>query len=161
MRLLLLLLIGGILSCIPAIILETVLEPFVNVFAYIPLLFYAVDAFIVVALSEEISKYFFLKLISWRSREFNSTFDGIIYSVFTGKKIDEIVAQYEGSGYGQFKKDLVEIVNNYLAPIQEKYYDIRQSDELIRVLKEGTEKASAVAERTMKRVREKVGFINI
>jgi tryptophanyl-tRNA synthetase len=84
-----------------------------------------------------------------------------IYSVFTGKKIDEIVAQYEGSGYGQFKKDLVEIVNNYLAPIQEKYYDIRQSDELIRVLKEGTEKASAVAERTMKRVREKVGFINL
>ncbi|MBQ1826448.1 MAG: PrsW family intramembrane metalloprotease, partial [Erysipelotrichaceae bacterium] len=82
--LLLLLLIGGILSCIPAIILETVLEPFVNVFAYMPLVFYLVDAFIVVALSEEISKYFFLKLISWRSREFNSTFDGIIYSVFTG-----------------------------------------------------------------------------
>ena len=84
-----------------------------------------------------------------------------IYSVFTGKKIDEIVAEYEGSGYGQFKKDLVEIVNNGLAPIQEKYYDIRQSDELIRVLKEGTEKASAVAERTMKRVREKVGFVQL
>ena len=84
-----------------------------------------------------------------------------IYSVFTGKKIDEIVAEYEGSGYGQFKKDLVEIVNNGLAPIQEKYYDIRQSDELIRVLKEGTEKASAVAERTMKRVKQKPKFVQL
>jgi len=84
-----------------------------------------------------------------------------IYSVFSGKKIDEIVAEYEGSGYGQFKKDIVEIVNEHLAPIQQKYYDIRESEELIRVLKDGTEKASAIAEKTMKRVRDKVGFVNL
>ncbi|MBR0138349.1 MAG: PrsW family intramembrane metalloprotease [Erysipelotrichaceae bacterium] len=82
--LLLLLLIGGVLSCIPAIILETVLEPVISPFAYTPLIYYALDAFLVVALSEEISKYFFLKLFSWRSSNFNSSFDGLIYSVFTG-----------------------------------------------------------------------------
>ncbi|MBE6020139.1 MAG: tryptophan--tRNA ligase [Firmicutes bacterium] len=84
-----------------------------------------------------------------------------IYSVFSGKKIDEVVQQYEGSGYGQFKKDLVEIVNEHLDPIQKKYYEIRESEELIKVLKEGGEKAGAIAENTMKRVREKIGFINL
>lgn len=84
-----------------------------------------------------------------------------IYSVFTGKKIDEVVQQYEGSGYGQFKKDLVEIVNEHLDPIQKKYYEIRESEELIKVLKEGGEKAGAIAENTMKRVREKIGFITL
>lgn len=84
-----------------------------------------------------------------------------IYSVFSGKKIDEIVAQYEGSGYGQFKKDLVEIVNEHLIPIQSRYNEIRESEELIRILKEGSEKAGAIAENTMKRVREKIGFISL
>ncbi len=84
-----------------------------------------------------------------------------IYSVFTGKKIDDIVAEYEGSGYGQFKKDLVEIVNGGLEPIQSKYKEIRNSEELIKILKDGTEKASAAAEKTMKRVKEKVGFISL
>lgn len=84
-----------------------------------------------------------------------------IYSVFSGKKIDEIVQQYEGSGYGQFKKDLVEIVNEHLVPIQNRYNEIRESEELIKILKEGGEKAGAIAENTMKRVREKIGFINL
>jgi len=83
-----------------------------------------------------------------------------VYSVFSGKKIEEIVNEYEGSGYGQFKKDLVEIVNNHLAPIQEKYNEIRNSEELIKILKDGGERAGIIAENTMKRVRDKVGFIN-
>ncbi len=84
-----------------------------------------------------------------------------IYSVFSGKKIDEIVADYEGSGYGQFKKDLVEIVNEHLSPIRENFNEIRESEELIKILKDGGERAAAIAEKTMKRVREKVGFINL
>lgn len=82
-----------------------------------------------------------------------------IYSVFSGKKIPEIEAQYEGSGYGQFKKDLVELVNENLAPIQKVYNEKRESEELIQILKEGQEKASAIAEDTMKKVRDKVGFV--
>ncbi len=84
-----------------------------------------------------------------------------IYSVFSGKKIDEIVADYEGSGYGQFKKDLVEIVNEHLSPIRENFNEIRESEELIKILKDGGERAAAIAEKTMKRVREKVGFISL
>lgn len=84
-----------------------------------------------------------------------------IYSVFSGKKIEDLVAEYEGSGYGQFKKDLVEIVNEHLAPIQAKYKEIRESEELIKILKDGGERAGAIAENTMKRVRDKVGFMNL
>lgn len=84
-----------------------------------------------------------------------------IYSVFSGKKIDEIVSDYEGSGYGQFKKDLVEIVNEHLSPIRKNFDEIRESEELIKILKDGGERAAAIAEKTMKRVREKVGFISL
>ena len=84
-----------------------------------------------------------------------------IYASVTDKSREEVMKEFEGKRYGDFKVAVGTAVAETLKPIQEKYYDIRQSDELIRVLKEGTEKASAVAERTMKRVREKVGFINL
>ncbi|HHX92405.1 MAG TPA: tryptophan--tRNA ligase [Clostridiales bacterium] len=81
-----------------------------------------------------------------------------IYSSFSGKGIEEIEAQYEGLGYGAFKKDLVDIVVEGLSPIQERYRDIRYSNELLDVLREGTEKAEAIASQTMKRVSERFGL---
>ena len=81
-----------------------------------------------------------------------------IYSALTGKAIDEIVASYEGRGYGDLKKDLVEITVDALAPVKQAYEEIRQSSELVAVLKDGAERASAVAEKTMKRVRENFGL---
>lgn len=84
-----------------------------------------------------------------------------IYSVFENRRIEDIVAQYEGAGYGQFKKDLVEIINEGLSPIQKKYEEKRNSEELIHILKDGKERACLIAEQTMKEVRDKVGFITI
>lgn len=81
-----------------------------------------------------------------------------IYSAFSGKSIDELVNEYSGSGYGDFKKDLVAVVQEAVAPIQQRYEEIRHSDELIRILKDGSEKAAAIAEKTMKRVKENFGL---
>ncbi|HZG57598.1 tryptophan--tRNA ligase [Paenibacillus sp.] len=82
-----------------------------------------------------------------------------IYSVFAGKSIKELEKQYEGLGYGAFKKDLAEAVVEGLAPIQERYRDIRASGELQAMLKRGAEKASAVADETLRRAMEKMGFV--
>lgn len=81
-----------------------------------------------------------------------------IYSSFSGKPVPEIEKQYAGQGYGTFKKDLVEIVVDSLAPIQERYREIRHARELKDLLREGAEKADAIARKTMDRVKERFGL---
>ncbi len=81
-----------------------------------------------------------------------------IYSVLSGKAITELEAEYDGRGYGDFKKDLVEVTTEALLPIQERYKGIRESRELIGILKDGAQKADAIAQKTMKRVRENFGL---
>lgn len=81
-----------------------------------------------------------------------------IYSVFSGIEIADLEKKYEGSGYGDFKKDLVEVTTQALAPIKARFDEIRESDELIKILKDGAERANVIAEKTMKRVKENFGL---
>ena len=70
----------------------------------------------------------------------------------------ELEKNYEGKGYGDFKKDLVEVTCQTLAPIRARFDEIRYSDELIQILKDGAQKADAIAQKTMKRVKENFGL---
>lgn len=81
-----------------------------------------------------------------------------IYSAFSGMSVETIEKKYEGCGYGDFKKDLVEVTVEAIMPIRERYNEIRKSQELIDILKDGAEKANAISERTMSRVKEKFGL---
>lgn len=81
-----------------------------------------------------------------------------IYSALSGKSVEDLVKEYEGQGYGNFKKDLVEITVEALNPIQERYKQIRYSDELTKTLKDGAERASAIAEKTLARVKKNFGL---
>lgn len=81
-----------------------------------------------------------------------------IYSAFSGKKVKEIEKQYIGQGYGTFKKDLVEITVDALGPIQEKYNQIRHSQELIEHLENGAQRADVIAQKTIKRVKDRFGL---
>jgi tryptophanyl-tRNA synthetase len=82
-----------------------------------------------------------------------------IYAHCSGMSLEEIEREYEGKGYGDFKKDLAEHVVNTLKPIQERYKEIRASGELKRILREGAEKAEAVAEKTLTEVKKRMGFV--
>ena len=81
-----------------------------------------------------------------------------IYSVLSGETIEDLEKKYEGKGYGDFKKDLVEVTVNALAPIKERYEEIRHSQELIDILNEGAKKADEIAKQTLKRVKENFGL---
>lgn len=81
-----------------------------------------------------------------------------IYSAFSGESVDSLVERYAGSGYGDFKKDLVEITRQSLAPIKKNFDEIRDSRQLLDVLKDGAERAGAIAEKTMKRVKDNFGL---
>ena len=82
-----------------------------------------------------------------------------IYAHCAGLSVEEVERRYEGQGYGQFKKDLAEHVVAVLEPLQARYREIRGSGELARVLKEGAERASAVADQTVALVKERMGFL--
>jgi tryptophanyl-tRNA synthetase len=81
-----------------------------------------------------------------------------IYSAFSGISIEKLEKKYENSGYGDFKKDLVEVTIEALTPIREKFNDIRDSKELIEVLNDGAERAEIISQKTIKRVKENFGL---
>jgi tryptophanyl-tRNA synthetase len=82
-----------------------------------------------------------------------------IYSSVTGKSIDEAVADFKGCGYGDFKATVADAVVAELEPIQKKFKEY-SSDKayLEQVMKEGAEKASYIANKTLRKVRKKVGY---
>ncbi len=81
-----------------------------------------------------------------------------IYSILSNETIEQIETRYEGKGYGDFKADVAEVVINALKPIQEKYHQLMESDELDRILDHGAEKANAVASRTLKKMENAMGL---
>ena len=81
-----------------------------------------------------------------------------IYSALSGKSIDDIVADFAGCGYGDFKKELVEITKEALVPIKQNFNEIRETEELKQILRYGADRANTIAEKTMKRVKANFGL---
>lgn len=83
-----------------------------------------------------------------------------IYSIFSGKKSEDIVRDYEGKGYGIFKEDLAELIISGLDPLQKKYEEISKDKSYLEsIYREGRDKAEAKAIKTLRKVYKKVGFI--
>ena len=83
-----------------------------------------------------------------------------IYSCLSRENIKTIEHKYEGKMYSHFKNDLIEIIISCLNPIKQEYDKIiNDKGYLNKVLKEGSEKASFKARRTISKVYRKIGFI--
>jgi tryptophanyl-tRNA synthetase len=83
-----------------------------------------------------------------------------IYSVISGKTIEQVVAQFEGKMYGHLKVELGELMVDYLAPIQKRFYEIREDETHLRdVLKTGADQARAQAQKTLRDVQNTIGFV--
>ena len=82
-----------------------------------------------------------------------------IYAACTGKSFAEIEQEFEGKGYGVFKPAVAETVIETLRPIREESERlIKDKAYLQSVYREGAEKASAIARKTLRKVYKKVGF---
>lgn len=81
-----------------------------------------------------------------------------IYSILGHKSYEEIEAMYEGKGYGEFKKDLAEIVGAELQKVQDAYNQIMASGEIEKVLDEGAKKAGRIAYKKLAKVERKIGI---
>lgn len=84
-----------------------------------------------------------------------------IYTSFSGDSIEDVVNRYSNKGYGLFKKDLIEIVIDGLAPIKKEFERyISDRGELERIYKDGANRAKEVANKKIDEVYEKIGFIS-
>lgn len=85
-----------------------------------------------------------------------------IYSACTGKSHEEIQQEFEGKGYGAFKPVVGEAVVETLRPIREEATRlIADKAYLMGVYKAGAEKASYVANKTLRKVYKKIGFLQL
>lgn len=83
-----------------------------------------------------------------------------ILSAVTGRSIESIVSDYEGKGYGDFKGDVAEAVVECIRPIRAEFDRISQDKKyLAGIYEEGAMKSTRLAERTLKKVYKKVGFV--
>jgi tryptophanyl-tRNA synthetase len=83
-----------------------------------------------------------------------------IYAALAGVDMASLERKYAGSGYGEFKKDLAEVVVDALAPIRERTAEILADEpELDAILADGAARAREVAAATMAAVRDRVGFL--
>ena len=82
-----------------------------------------------------------------------------IYSVCTGKTSDEVVSEFAGKGYGDFKLAVGESVADMLAPMQARFAELEKDKAYIdSVIKNNAEKANYFAQKTLRKVQKKVGF---
>ncbi len=83
-----------------------------------------------------------------------------IYSACTGKRFEDIEAEFAGRGYGDFKMAVGEAVVETVRPIQEETARLLADKAYLEsVYRSGAERASYIANKTLRKVYKKVGFI--
>ena len=83
-----------------------------------------------------------------------------IYSACTGKTYEEIEREFDGLGYGAFKPAVGEAVIETLRPIREEAQRLMKDKAYLEgVYREGAEKAERIANKTLRKVYKKVGFV--
>ncbi|WP_187872061.1 tryptophan--tRNA ligase [Helicobacter pylori] len=81
-----------------------------------------------------------------------------IYMLLSSESPEKIEERFKNKGYGDFKKELAEVMIQALKPIQEKYKEI-SDDEVKAVLNGGVEKARPLAQMTYQKAKELMGLV--
>ncbi|SFD38656.1 tryptophanyl-tRNA synthetase [Lentibacillus persicus] len=81
-----------------------------------------------------------------------------IYASCSGETIETLEAKYEGKGYGEFKADVAKAVVDILKPIQDRYYDLIDSEKLDDILDNGADKAAYEANKMLRKAKKAMGL---
>ena len=81
-----------------------------------------------------------------------------ILSCLTGKSLETIEKEFEGKGYGDFKRAVADAVVNELEPLQQRAKAIIESGEVDKVLEKGAKRANEIASLVLARVQKAVGL---
>lgn len=81
-----------------------------------------------------------------------------IMSCLTDTSLEDIEQKYVGCNYGTFKKDLADIIENFLVDLQAKYKEICEQKIVNKILEEGAQKARRIANKKLMKVYKKLGL---
>lgn len=84
-----------------------------------------------------------------------------IYASIKNVTIEDVEKEFVGANYGTFKRAVADAIVAELTPFQNRYKEIIASGELDRVLKEGAEQASQIAEVTLEKVKKAIGLYQV
>ena len=83
-----------------------------------------------------------------------------IYSLLSGKTINDLEKKFKGKGYADFKKSLTEVTINYLEPFRKKKKELLSREVYVQeILNRGAKRAESIAQSTMQDVRKKMGLL--
>ena len=82
-----------------------------------------------------------------------------IASILSKTPITEIEKQFEGKGYGDFKKYVAEVTSKHIGMIQTKYNELKDSNELENILNKGKEKSRQLAKEKYELMKKNMGVI--
>ena len=83
-----------------------------------------------------------------------------IISALTGEDMEKVVASFEGKGYGDLKAAVTDVTIETLAPIQAEFARVMKDKKYMEeVYREGAQRASALAERTLQKLMKKIGYV--
>lgn len=82
----------------------------------------------------------------------------MIHSSLSNEPIESIVQRFENKGYGELKKEVGDIVFDFLSDLQKRYREIIASEQVDEVLRKGNEKAGRIAEKKLRKIKKKLGF---
>ena len=82
----------------------------------------------------------------------------VIHSALSGRTVDDLVKEFDGQGYGTFKKVVADEIVKLLIDLQAKYNDILKQHILDQVLADGAAKARVLAHQKLKLVETKIGL---
>lgn len=85
-----------------------------------------------------------------------------IYGCFEGISMEEVANRFEGKGYGDFKREVGEVIVEGLRPLQTRFKDLEKNKDYIdAILKKNGETANYLAQKTLRKVKKKVGLPQI
>jgi tryptophanyl-tRNA synthetase len=83
-----------------------------------------------------------------------------IHSVLSGTAVADLEVQFEGKGYGDLKKDVADVVADTFGPIRERALELLADPaELDRILTHNADRAAEIADATLRKVYDRVGFL--
>ncbi|WP_291040403.1 tryptophan--tRNA ligase [Herbiconiux sp.] len=83
-----------------------------------------------------------------------------VFSMLSGRSVDDVVAEFAGGGYGTLKKALAEVIAETLGPIRARTLELLDDPaELDRLLAVNADRANEVAEKTLATVYDRVGLL--
>lgn len=84
-----------------------------------------------------------------------------IYAALDGIPLEEAAHRFDGYRYGDFKKAVADKLDEVMIPFKARYQEIIDSGSYLDVLRQGAEKARAVANKTLRKVQEAVGLLTL